>query len=172
MTPSTKSQMMHTYRKFMPDPWAKKTQKEPRKAHWSSEVSVVRRWLCNMHPKLDSLLCIWIVGVIDEDKILLSSDPVKIICPTFRIMTREDKKTSQEERIKRHFSKRGKFVKNAWESVPSLQGFEPTSQDGTSYTSRLIKLWSFAHSGLQFVYAFLYIYEPYSVKRYNHKYIQ
>ena len=66
-----------------------------------------------MHPKLDSLLCIWIVGGIDEDKIQLSSDPVKIICPTFHILAREDKKTSQQERIKRHFSERGKFAENA-----------------------------------------------------------
>ena len=63
----------------------------------------------------------------------------------------------EQERMKRHFSERGKFAENAWESVPSLQGFEPTAQDGTSYTSRLIKLWSFAHSGLQFVDAFLYL---------------
>ena len=71
-----------------------------------------------------------------------------IFNPSFNILTREDK---------RHLSERGKFAENAWESVPSLQGFEPTAQDGTSYTSRLIKLWSFARSGLQFVNAILYL---------------
>ena len=152
--------MMHTYHKFTfhARSMGQEDSKEAKKStliKWSMCVETItmqnasQTWF---------LLCIWIVGVIDEDKIQLSSDPVKIICPTFHILTREDKKTSQQERIKRHFSERGKFAENAWESVPSLQGFEPTAQDGTSYTSRLIKLWSFAHSGLQFVYAFLYIY--------------